>query len=92
MRIAKPNGKGGYHKFTNVGLQAGDRVWPMTHGWTDGQVYYVCGFHTDEISGFPNRPHIILDTNHSETKAYQIRTDRGYGPSDCYFKLDEYNK
>jgi hypothetical protein len=30
MRIAIPNGKGEYHLLTNVGLQCGDRAFPLT--------------------------------------------------------------
>ncbi len=42
------------------------------------------------MSGFPNEPHIILDLNYDngkQSKAYQVRTNNGYSPIECYFKI-----
>ena len=91
MRIAIPKGIGQFHLLTNTELQSGDRVFPMTHGWNDGVFYYVVGLNRPEISGFPNDPHIILDLQYSESKSYEVKTDRGYGPRESYFKLESDN-
>ena len=42
------------------------------------------------MSGFPNEPHIIKDLNYDngrQGKPYQIRTNNGYSPIECYFKI-----
>jgi len=66
-------------------------VFPMTHGWNDGQVYYVTGLNGPEMSGFPDDPHIILDLHYDGSKSYEVQTDRGWGPRESYFKLESDN-
>lgn len=36
---------------------------------------------------FPNRPHVIIELNNSEYKPYEVRTDHGYSPIECYYKI-----
>jgi hypothetical protein len=88
MRIAISNGAGSFHLLTNTGIQPGDRVYPLTHGWNDGQAYYVMGLHDPKMAGFPDHPHIVLDMNYGGSKSYEVQTDKGYGPRECYFKME----
>lgn len=58
----------------------------MTHGWNDGQFYYIRELSV-EFSGFPDDPHIILSLDSGRSKSYQTQTDKGFGPRESYFKL-----
>lgn len=88
MRIAIPTGAGDFARLTNEGLAVGDKVFPLTSGWTNGRKYYVLRVTTDlTSSGWPSDPHTILDLNHGGSKSHEVRTDKGYGPRECYFKL-----
>lgn len=88
MNIAIPKGGGKFHLLTNVGIEVGDRVFPLTMGYNDGQVYYVMSIETSKAcSGWPDEPHIVLDLDYGRTKSYQVQTDKGYGPRESYFKL-----
>ena len=87
--------------MTNEGLQVGDKVFPMTHGLSRNGEYYLAGLYSwdgdrDDFSilactGFPSEPHTILefgqDTSTGGTP--YLRTDKGYGPSESYFKMLE---
>ena len=86
--------------LTNEKLKNGDRVYPIVNGRVqeDGtfiihgiefESRYVEGLNN---SGFPNEPHTIEDTKHSDYKPYQVRTDHGYGPIETYFKIDKIEK
>lgn len=83
------------YTLSNEGVQVGDQVYPIARGrclpdggWILHEIEFeshrVAGLNT---SGFPDEPHTILDLNHSEDKAYQVRTDHGYSPIECYFKI-----
>ena len=87
MRIAIYTPATGQHdRFTNEGLDVGDEVWPLTHGWTDDNNVY----HVTDIQKWvwleDGRPHIIRNLRHSESKPYEVATDKGYGPRESYFK------
>lgn len=71
--------------FTNENLKVGDRVWPLLTGYTPLGQFYATGIEPDRF--LPAEAHTIQDLNHSETKGYEVRTDYGYGPVECYFKL-----
>ena len=88
MNIAIPKGGGKFHLLTNVGIEVGDRVFPLTIGYNDGQDYYVMAINTSKsCSGWPDDPHIVLNLDYSRSKSYQVETDKGYGPRECFFKL-----
>ena len=77
------------YTLSNEDLKVEDQVFPIANGrcTCDG------GWILHEIikdwvpSGFPDDPHTILDLKHSDYKPYQIRTDRGYGPIEKYYKI-----
>lgn len=90
MNIAIPKLGTGYHLLTNQGLKVGDKVYPMAYGYTEGTKFYVTDIDTSAAcSGWPNHPHTILDLNYSTDKAYQVHTDHGFSPIECYFKIIE---
>jgi hypothetical protein len=74
--------------LSNQNLKVGDKVFPLLAGYTKGGTYYVSDIRTEDfMTGFPNDPHTIKDLHHSDYKPYQIRTDKGYGVAEIYFKL-----
>ena len=81
--------KGKLYKFSNKGLKAGDKVYPISSGFIgDDKKYYHEKFDfRDFMSGFPNSQHTIIDLHHSDYKPYEVRTDMGYSPIECYFKI-----
>jgi len=73
--------------MTNEDLQVGDKVFPISWGRVKGDKYEHEYFDfRDHACGYPNAPHTIIDLHHSEDKAYEVRTDKGYGPREKYFK------
>jgi len=92
MNIAIPDKTGGFHLLTNDDLQVGDKVYPIGRGYCKDDVFYFCQIdHNPVSSGWPDSPHRIESLNHSESKPYQVRTSRGYGPCESYFKLIGHN-
>jgi len=80
------NGKK-YH-LTNEDLKVGDNVFPISHGKvTNGSYEHHQFDFRDHMSGFPDNHHIILDLHYSDDKAYEVRTDHGFCPAECYFKI-----
>lgn len=75
--------------FSNKNLKEGDKVFPISNGFIgDDKKYYHQEFDFRKIiSGFPNEPHIILNLKYSNYKPYEIRTNKGYGPIESYFKI-----
>lgn len=87
--------------LTNENLEVGDKVYPISCGKSNDKdfSYHHEYFYFGELKeiyqydGFPNNcfedePHIILDLNYSrDCKAYEIRTNFGYGPKEKYFKI-----
>jgi hypothetical protein len=77
------------YTFSNDNLKENDEVYPIAMGrCLDDGGWILHGFDfRDFLSGFPNEPHTIKCLNHSKYKPEQIRTDMGYGPIECYYKV-----
>lgn len=82
-----------YH-LTNSGLKVGDKVFPVSEGHTKDGKYIHTGIWLTEyftngqlMCGLPDEPHTIQDLDYSDDKAYQIRTDKEFGPVEEYFKI-----
>lgn len=85
------------YTLSNENLKVGDNVYPIAWGrCLDDGGWVLQNFDYRELlSGFPNDPHTILDLKHSDHKPYQVKTDRGYSPIECYYKIikiEEKNK
>jgi hypothetical protein len=80
------------YTLTNDALNVGDEVFPI--GWgrcldDGGWILHELDYR-EVMSGFPNNPHIIEGLNYAngkQSKAYEIRTNNGYGPKESYFKI-----
>lgn len=83
------------YTLSNENLAVGDKVYPIASGrCTDAGEWilhkiefestYVEGLNT---SGFPDEPHTILDLHHSDYKPYEVHTDHGFSPIECYYKI-----
>lgn len=78
------------YTLSNENLKVGDYVYPISNGVSNDETHTYKHEYFDfneVVSSFPNDPHIILDLHHSESKAYEIRTSKGYGPVEKYFKI-----
>jgi len=74
--------------LTNENLKEGDKTFPISFGKVVDNKYYHRDFEfKPHLSGFPDDPHTIIDLHYSDDKPYEIRTDKGYSPVECYFKL-----
>jgi hypothetical protein len=91
MKIEKVHEKIRY-TLSNENLKVGDEVYPIARGRClddGGWILHELDFR-DFMSGFPNEPHIIEDLNYDngrQGKPYQVRTDKGYSPIECYYKI-----
>ena len=93
MRLAIPKGNGVFHLLSNKNLKIGDKVFPLTTGYTHHGKYYVldtCNYHNNSYSllactGWPDQPHTIISL-FQEDGLPRIQTDKGEGPAACYFK------
>jgi hypothetical protein len=77
------------YTLTNDGLQQGDKVYPIAWGRCldgGGWILHELDF-KPYLSGFPDEPHTIIDLKHSDYKPYQVRTDMGFSPIECYYKI-----
>lgn len=78
------------YTLSNDNLQVGDKVYPIADGrcLVNGG-WILHGFNFDEAcSGFPDEPHTIINLKHSpDYKPYEVRTDCGYSPAECYYKI-----
>lgn len=80
------------YTLSNENLQAGDKVYPIGRGRClddGGWILHELDFR-DFMSGFPDEPHTIKNLNYDngrQGKAYQVKTDKGYSPIECYFKI-----
>ena len=83
------NYKGNQYTLSNENLSNGDQVFPISNGTTkDGTYKHERFDFRDFMSGWPDEPHTILNTNHDpKYKPYQTRTSHGYGPIEMYFKV-----
>lgn len=77
------------YTLSNENLQVNDQVFPIGRGRvTDDKTFILSNLdYRDFMSGFPEEPHIILDLKHSDYKPYQVRTDHGFSPIECYYKI-----
>ncbi len=77
------------YTLSNDNLQVNDEVFPIARGRVrdDGTFIISELNYEDYMSGFPKEPHIILNLKHSDYKPYEVRTDHGYSPKECYFKI-----
>ena len=76
--------------FSNDDIKVNDKVFPIAEGrLSDDSEFIYKGFtFEDYMTGFPNDPHTILNLKHStDCKAYEVRTDMGFGPVEKYFKI-----
>ncbi len=74
--------------FSNENLKKGDEVYTISNGYIEDGKYYHIEFNFESfVSEYPNDPHIILDLNHSHYKPYETRTNKGFSPKECYFKI-----
>lgn len=80
---------GTIYTLSNENLNPGDKVYPIARGRITPENSFILHEldYRDFISGWPNDPHIVKDTSYSDYKPYQIRTDKGYGPIEKYYKI-----
>ena len=77
------------YTLSNENLKVKDKVYPIAWGrcLDDGSwILHKLDFN-ECCSGFPDDPHTILDLNYSKSKPEQVRTDFGYSPIECYYKI-----
>lgn len=88
MKIEKVHNKIRY-TLSNENLRIGDKVFPIARGrCLDDGTWILHNFDfRDFMCGFPNEPHIIMDLKHSTYKPYELRTNMGYSPLECYYKI-----
>ena len=94
MKIEKVH-KSIRYTLSNDDLKTGDKVFPIAGGRClddGGWILHDFDF-SDYCSGFPDEPHIILDLKHStDYKPYEVRTNCGYSPAECYYKIIKMEK
>jgi hypothetical protein len=82
----KYNGK--VYTLTNENLQVGDKVYGISWGKVTGDKYDHWYFDwRNVVSGWKSEPHTIVDLHYSDYKPYEVHTDHGYSPVECYFKI-----
>jgi len=89
MKVEKVHGEIRY-TLSNEDLKESDKVFPIAHGrCLGGDEWILHNFDfRDFMSGFPNEPHIILNLKYDASyKPYEIRTNHGYSPRECYYKI-----
>lgn len=77
------------YTLSNENLKVGDKVYPIASGRcldNGGWILHDFDF-SDFMSGFPDEPHIIENLKYSTYKPYQTKTDRGFSPKECYYKI-----
>lgn len=85
MKVEKVH-NGIRYTLSNENLKAGDKVYPIANGrCLDDGGWILHGFSFD--CGFPEEPHTILNLAYSDYKPYQVSTDFGYSPIECYYKI-----
>lgn len=77
------------YTLTNDNLKEGDEVFPIGRGRVrDDDTFILTELrYEDYMTGFPDEPHKILNVKHSDYKPYEVRTDHGYSPVECYYKI-----
>lgn len=81
--------KGVRYTLSNENLAVGDKVFPIAWGrCLDGGGWIFHNFnYSPWSSSFPDDPHTIVNLHHDDYKPYEVRTDRGYSPRECYYKI-----
>ena len=74
--------------LTNEGLKIGDPVFSISHGTTASgkYVHLEYGF-SEACSGWHSDPAIIESFYKDSRDISYIRTNKGYSPEECYFKI-----
>lgn len=77
------------YTLSNDDLKVGDKVYPIAEGrCLENGGWILHGFDFRAVcSGFPDEPHTIKDLKYSESKPYEVHTDMGYSPKECYYKI-----
>jgi hypothetical protein len=77
------------YTLTNKNLKVNDEVFPIGRGRVKDDGTFILSEldYRNFMCGFPNEPHKILDLKHSDYKPYECRTDHGYSPIECYYKI-----
>lgn len=78
--------------LSNENLEIGDKVFPLVSGIIEDGEYFVIQILNPITDNFmhglrTNEPHTIESLSHSKSKSYEVRTDRGFGPMESYFKI-----
>ena len=77
------------YTLSNENLKVGDKVYSIANGRCldkGGWILHDFDF-SDFMSGFPNEPHIIENLKYSDYKPYEVKTDMGFSPRECYYKV-----
>ena len=93
MKVEKVHNKIRY-TLSNENLAVGDKVYPIARGRClddGGWIFHEISF-GNAWTGFPDEPHTILDLQYSKYKPEQVRTDFGYSPIECYYKIIKMEK
>ena len=93
MKIEKMHNKIRY-TLTNDNLVCGDKVYPIANGrcLDDGSFILHDFDFSMSCSGFPDKSHTILDLQYSKSKPYEVRTNKGFSPVECYYKIIKMEK
>ena len=76
--------------LTNEGLEVGDKVFGISSGTTASGKYVHLEYNFSEaVSGWHNRPATIKEFYEDSRGIKYLRTDKGYSPVECYFKIEE---
>lgn len=77
------------YTLSNENLEVGDEVFPIANGRCLGGNDWI--FHNitynEYSTGFPDNPHVIQNLHYSDSKPYEVSTNHGYSPRECYFKI-----
>ncbi len=75
------------YTLSNENLQVNDEVFPIGRGRIKEDKTFILYELNYKFSGFPKKPHTILDLKHSDYKPYEVRTNYGYSPIESYYKI-----
>ena len=77
------------YTLSNENLKVGDKVFPIANGrCLDNRGWILHDFDfRDFMSGFPDEPHTIESLKYSTYKPYEVKTDMGFSPKECYYKV-----
>lgn len=74
------------YTLTNEGISVGDVVFPLAQGRCTEDGGWV--LHEIDYASMKNTPHTILNLSYSsDSKPYEVQTDKGFGPVETYFKI-----